>query len=77
MHFKPPFYSPPSILKGGTIFEDEFVFDENGQEVQRSSPSCILDLPPRSQYTFEVLSQLGTPLNLVPLTPIVSQPLNL
>lgn len=77
MHFTPPFYTPPSVYPGENIFEDELSFDENGCEVQSSNLSCTLELPPRSQYSLEVLMQQGVPLDTVPLTPIVSQPLNL
>lgn len=76
MNFKPPFYNAPFVCQGEHIFEEEFNFDENGLEVINPSLSCDLDLPPRSQYTLEVLMQQGVPLDIVPLTPIVSQPLN-
>lgn len=77
MNFKPPFYTAPSTYLGEHIFEEEFKFDENGVELIQPSLSCDLDLPPRSQYTLEVLMQQGVPLDSVPLTPIVSQPLKL
>lgn len=76
MHFTPPFYSPPSVHQGENIFEDEPSFDENGCEVHCANLSCSLELPPRSQYSLEVLMQQGVPLDTVPLTPIISQPLN-
>lgn len=77
MNFKPPFYSPPSVFQGENIFEQELNFDENGCEVMGANLSCSLELPPRSQYSLEVLMQQGIPLETVPLTPIVSQPLNI
>lgn len=77
MHFNPPFYSPPSVFQGENIIEEELSFDDNGCEVKGANLSCSLELPPRSQYSLEVLMQQGLPLNTVPLTPIISQPLNL
>ena len=76
MNFSPPFYIPPSVFPGQNIYEEEFNFDENGCEVKGAHLSCSLELPPRSQYSLEVLMQQGVPLDTVPLTPIVSQPLN-
>lgn len=77
MHFQAPFYSPPPILQGEKILEEEFNFDENGCEVKGSNLSCALELPPRSQYSLEVLMQQGVPLDIIPLTPIISQPINI